>query len=84
MKALRMLEDIGLHLRIDDSKLVELEHLTPVELETRKRLYNSAYIWDKTISLALGRPPSLTQHPHSPVEICRYSSSIRSLSMHYI
>jgi hypothetical protein len=65
-----MLEDIGLHLQISDSKLVELERCTPIELEARKRLYNSAYIWDKTMCLALGRPPSLTQQPYSPNDIC--------------
>ncbi|KAH8667677.1 fungal-specific transcription factor domain-containing protein [Ilyonectria robusta] len=59
--ALRMMTDIGLHL--DTTKLAKLERWTPAEIETRKRLYNSAYIWDKTLSLALGRPPSLTRPP---------------------
>ncbi|KAL6407230.1 fungal specific transcription factor domain-containing protein [Ilyonectria robusta] len=55
--ALRMMTDVGLHL--DTTKLAKLERWTPAEIETRKRLYNSAYIWDKTLSLALGRhfPP---------------------------
>jgi len=65
-----MLVDIGLHLHLDNSKLAELERLTPAELETRKRLYNSAYIWDKTLSLALGRPPSLTRRPHGADDVC--------------
>ncbi|KAF2021660.1 hypothetical protein BU24DRAFT_417299 [Aaosphaeria arxii CBS 175.79] len=75
--ALRMLEDIGLHLHMDDSKLVELEHLTPIELETRKRLYNSAFIWDKTISLALGRSPSLTRKPHPPENILDHCDDLQ-------
>lgn len=65
--ALRMMKDIGLHL--DIKRLAVLERWTPAETETRKRLYNSAYIWDKTLSLALGRPPSLTRRPYSPSEI---------------
>ncbi|CAI0644028.1 unnamed protein product [Colletotrichum noveboracense] len=65
--AIRMMKDIGLHL--DITKLSRLERWTPAEIETRKRLYNSAYIWDKTLSLALGRPPSLTRRPHPAQEI---------------
>jgi hypothetical protein len=65
--AIRMMKDIGLHL--DIAKLSTLERWTPAEIETRKRLYNSAYIWDKTLSLALGRPPSLTRRPYPPHEI---------------
>ncbi|KAH8901228.1 hypothetical protein GQ53DRAFT_789942 [Thozetella sp. PMI_491] len=65
--AIRMMVDIGLHL--DITKLAKVERLTPVEAELRKRLFNSAYIWDKTISLALGRPPSLTRRPYASEEI---------------
>lgn len=65
--AIRLMKDIGLHL--DIAKLSGLERWTPAEVETRKRLYNSAYIWDKTLSLALGRPPSLTRRPYPPHEI---------------
>lgn len=65
--AIRMMKDIGLHL--DITKLASLERWTPAESETRKRLYNSAYIWDKTLSLALGRPPSLTRRPYPAHEI---------------
>ncbi|KAH9243118.1 hypothetical protein K456DRAFT_28461 [Colletotrichum gloeosporioides 23] len=65
--AIRMMKDIGLHL--DITKLSRLERWTPAEIETRKRLYNSAYIWDKTLSLALGRPPSLTRRPYPAQEI---------------
>lgn len=45
-----MMMDVGLHL--DTQKLVESERLTPADLEARKRLYLSAYIWDKTLSLS--------------------------------
>jgi hypothetical protein len=68
-----MLEDVGLHLRIPDAKLVELERCTPVELEARKRLYNSAFIWEKTMCLALGRSPSLTVQPYSPSDIREFT-----------
>lgn len=65
--AIRMMIDIGLHL--DTPKLAELQRWTPAETETRKRLYNSAYIWDKTLSLAIGRPPCLIRRPYSNLEI---------------
>nr|XP_036581799.1 uncharacterized protein CTRU02_08371 [Colletotrichum truncatum]KAF6790242.1 hypothetical protein CTRU02_08371 [Colletotrichum truncatum] len=65
--AVRMMKDIGLHL--DITKLSRLERWTAAETETRKRLYNSAYIWDKTLSLALGRPPSLTRRPYAARDI---------------
>ncbi|KAI0195530.1 hypothetical protein F4808DRAFT_328695 [Astrocystis sublimbata] len=65
IKAIRMLMDIGLHLYLENPRLAELENLTPVELEVRKRLYNSAFVWDKTISLGLGRPPVLLSRPYS-------------------
>ncbi|KAF5530113.1 nitrogen assimilation transcription factor nit-4 [Fusarium mexicanum] len=65
--AIRMMVDIGMHLNAN--RIAELERLTPSEIETRKRLYNSAFIWDKTLSLALGRPPSLTGSPYGPDEI---------------
>lgn len=68
-----MLVDAGLHLHLVSSRLADLERLSPGEVELRKRLYNSAYIWDKTLSLALGRPPSLTRRPHSPSDICRFT-----------
>lgn len=65
--AIRMMQDTGLHL--DTTTLARLERWTPAEIETRKRLYNSAYIWDKTLSLALGRPPTLTRAPCPSKEI---------------
>lgn len=76
-----MLVDIGLHLHLDNSRLAELERLTPAEVETRKRLYNSAYIWDKTLSLALGRPPSLTRRPHGADDVCTYFPSSLHLAL---
>ncbi|KAM0282364.1 hypothetical protein ACHAQH_003043 [Verticillium albo-atrum] len=66
--AIRMMQDIGLHL--DTTGLVGLmQRWTPAETESRKRLYNSAYVWDKTLSLALGRPPSLIRRPYPEAEI---------------
>lgn len=53
--AFRMLSDLGLHL--DMNHLAKLENFSPTCLEVRKRLCCSAYIWDKSLSLSLGRPP---------------------------
>ncbi|RKL39248.1 hypothetical protein BFJ72_g6720 [Fusarium proliferatum] len=74
--AIRMMVDIGIHLNAN--RIAELENLTPSEIETRKRLYNSAFIWDKTLSLALGRPPSLTGSPYGPDEILDHYDNQRS------
>jgi hypothetical protein len=79
-----MLVDVGMHLHIPDSKLAQLEQLTAVEIETRKRIYNSAYLWDKTISLALGRPPTLTQQPYSIDEICTCSAAFLLFTINII
>ncbi|KAG4259913.1 hypothetical protein FPRO03_12563 [Fusarium proliferatum] len=76
LQAIRMMVDIGIHLNAN--RIAELENLTPSEIETRKRLYNSAFIWDKTLSLALGRPPSLTGSPYGPDEILDHYDNQRS------
>jgi len=56
-----MIKDPGLHLHSATHCLSE--DLEPDDLEARKRLFLSAYAWDKSISRCLGRPPSLTEMP---------------------
>lgn len=58
--AIRMIKDIGFHL----PHRFRLDAIEPDDLECQKRLYLSAYAWDKSISLCLGRPPSLTSMPY--------------------
>lgn len=58
--AIRMITDLGLHL----AHRLPISATEPDDLETQKRLYLSAYAWDKSISLCLGRPPSLTSMPY--------------------
>lgn len=58
--AIRMIKDLSLHL----PRRLRLASTEPDELESLKRLYLSAYAWDKSISLCLGRPPSLTTMPY--------------------
>lgn len=62
--AISMIKDLGFHLDRDPNTL--LNDLEPDDLEARKRLCLSAYVWDKSISLCLGRSPSLTKLPHLP------------------
>lgn len=62
-----MIKDLGLHLRRDAKTL--LEKFEPDDLELRKRLYLSAYVWDKSISLCLGRQPSLSEMPYPPYSL---------------
>lgn len=58
--AIRMIHDLGLHL----PHKLSLSATEPDDFETLKRVYLSAYAWDKSISLCLGRPPSLTNMPY--------------------
>lgn len=58
-----MIKDHGLHIRKDTGAL--LRNLESDDLEARKRLYLSAYVWDKSLSLCIGRRPSLPDMPYS-------------------
>lgn len=82
-----MITDLGIHLY--RGNLEGLEGLEPDDLEARKRLYLSAYFWDKygrlhfletfvtdcgyrSISLCLGRQPSLPDLPYAPDSLCKF------------
>lgn len=67
--AIAMIKDRGFHLSHRFSK----KTTEPDDYETQKRVYLSAYVWDKTISLCLGRPPSLTSMPYP--DHCLYDKS---------
>lgn len=62
--AIRMIQDLGIHLAIDEPSLDA--NMDQETREVRVRLYWSAYCWDKSISLAMGREPALTMRPNSP------------------
>ncbi|OOQ85002.1 nitrogen assimilation transcription factor nirA [Penicillium brasilianum] len=62
--AIRMINDLGLHIKRSHASLIK--EFEPDDLEVRKRLYLSVYAWDKSISLCLGRPPSLKHTPYQP------------------
>ena len=68
-QAFRVMADIGLHL--DPQRLSRYESLSPMEVEVRKRLAISAYLWDKLLSLMLGRPPTLVRLPISVDDLCK-------------
>lgn len=52
-----MIHDLGIHL--SPSEVAGASNLSPEEQATRDRLFWTAFIWDKSISLALGREPTL-------------------------
>lgn len=52
--AIRMMQDMGLHLAVGDESRFSQE-----DRDMRRRIYWSAYCWDKTLALTLGREPSL-------------------------
>lgn len=70
-----MMKDVGLHL--NSNSLEAFEGLAPADIEARKRLFFSAYIWDKSISLCLGRPPTLVDMPHAVDDICKQYRLLR-------
>lgn len=58
-----MIQDLGIHLAIDEPSLDA--NMDQETREVRVRLYWSAYCWDKSISLAMGREPALTMRSSS-------------------
>ncbi|KAJ6023638.1 hypothetical protein N7460_014033 [Penicillium canescens] len=65
--AIRMVTDLGLHIKRSNTSL--MKEFEPDDLEVRKRLYLSVYAWDKSISLCLGRPPSLKELPYNSASL---------------
>lgn len=62
--AFRMMRDLGIH--IHPRKLNQLVgQFTSEEMALRQQIFWSCYTWDKTLSLCLGRPPSI--HDNIPV-----------------
>lgn len=45
LQAIRMLTDLGLHIKRSDAELTKI--MEPDDLEVRKRLFLSCYAWDK-------------------------------------
>jgi hypothetical protein len=59
--AFRMMRDLGLHIPVQ--KLSHLQtHFSKEDLALRQQIFWSCYTWDKTISLCLGRPPTIQTH----------------------
>ncbi|WOO84331.1 putative transcriptional regulatory protein [Vanrija pseudolonga] len=59
--AIRMMQDMGLHLPVSDD--AASLRLSAEDRDMRNRVFWSAYIWDKTMSLALGREPGFSCRP---------------------
>ncbi|WWC61531.1 uncharacterized protein I303_104115 [Kwoniella dejecticola CBS 10117] len=62
--AFRMVQDLSLQLDNQDS--VNGVQLTDEDVEVRRRLWWSAYFWDKLLSVYFGRRPMLREVPNSP------------------
>lgn len=59
--AFRMATDLGLHLSTD--RISSLGHLNAQDKEIRTRLAWACYLWDKAMSLYLGRLPTIQEPP---------------------
>ncbi|KAI7526054.1 hypothetical protein KC331_g17182 [Hortaea werneckii] len=62
--AFRLLEDLGVI--VDGRKVKGAVNFSAEELEIRNRLFWSCYLWDKLLSLYLGRLPVLQETKMSP------------------
>ncbi|WWC92011.1 uncharacterized protein L201_006965 [Kwoniella dendrophila CBS 6074] len=56
--AFRAMRDLGIHLDINRLPIFGFGTMSAEDREIRRRLFWSAYTWDKIISLALGRTPT--------------------------
>ncbi|ORY30824.1 fungal-specific transcription factor domain-domain-containing protein [Naematelia encephala] len=59
--AFRMIQDLGIHHAPES--LLGASNLSPEEQAIRGRLFWAAFIWDKILSLALGREPTFPPRP---------------------
>ncbi|WVF71034.1 hypothetical protein IAT40_005831 [Kwoniella sp. CBS 6097] len=59
-----MIQDLGIHL--DGREDIDRNQFTPEELANRRHSFWSAYLWDKMVSLYLGRRPALQLSRCSP------------------
>lgn len=62
--ALRLMDHMGV--LVDGQRYSGSARLSDEDIEIRHRLYWSCYVWDKMISLYLGRPPSMQCTSASP------------------
>lgn len=60
--AFRAMRDMGIHLDCSRLPIFGFGTLTVEDREIRRRLFWSAFTWDKIISLALGRTPTFNAH----------------------
>lgn len=61
--ALRMLDELGI---TDSHGCHESHQLSDEDIRIRRRIYWSCYIWDKLVSLFMGRSPALQHSPANP------------------
>ncbi|ORX35287.1 fungal-specific transcription factor domain-domain-containing protein [Kockovaella imperatae] len=59
--AFRMIQDLGIH--HDPESVSGVSNLSLEEQATRDRLFWAAFVWDKALSMALGREPTLPPRP---------------------
>lgn len=67
--AFRLLEDLGI--TIDGRKYAGSVKFSQEDIEIRNRLFWSCYIWDKMISLYMGRLPMIQYSDVSPPQVMR-------------
>lgn len=65
--AFRLMDHLGICL--DGQRYPESLSLSDEDVEIRHRIFWSCYLWDKIISLYLGRSPSLTHSNATPPQI---------------
>ena len=69
--AFRLMEDLGIN--IDGQKYAASVNFSAEDIEIRNRLFWSCYIWDKTISLYMGRCPVIQYSNVNPPQVMSMS-----------
>lgn len=78
--AFRLIEDMGI--LVDGQKHAGSAQFSEEDIEIRNRLFWSCYLWDKIISLYLGRSPTVQNSQVSPPQILCKLHALRSKSCH--
>ena len=73
---------LGVHLPLE--KVAGSSRLSAEDKDVRTKLYWSAFVWDKTISLAFGREPTFPPRPgHDPSKIPAFDDDSLSWTPFY-
>ncbi|KAK8124555.1 fungal-specific transcription factor domain-containing protein [Apiospora kogelbergensis] len=81
--AFRMIHDLGIHLAPEN--VAGVSNLSYEDRATRDRLFWSAFVWDKAISLAMGREPTFPpRRGRDPISIIDFDDDEGPWTAYYV